>query len=42
MKKKRTFCKTFRSMQNFSRLQCLVDNLVNFLELSMFINVSSY
>ena len=27
-------------MQNFSELQCLADNLVDFLELSMFINVS--
>ena len=27
-------------MQNFSELQCLVDDLVDFLELSMFINAS--
>ena len=36
MEKKRIFSKTFRSTQNFSELQCLVDNLVDFLELSMF------
>ena len=27
-------------MQNFSELQCLVDDLVDFLELLMFINAS--
>ena len=39
MKKKRTFYKTFCSMRNFSELQCLVDNLVDVLELLVFINV---
>ena len=39
-KKKRTFCKTLRSTRNFFKLQCLADDLVDFLELSMFINVS--
>ena len=37
VEKKRIFCKTFCSKQNFSELQCLVDNLVDFLELSMFL-----
>ena len=40
VKKKRTFCKTFHSTQNVLELQCLVDNLVDLLELSMFIDVS--
>ena len=35
---KGTFCKIFRSKQNFLELQCLIDDLVNILELSMFIN----
>ena len=35
MKKGRTFRETFRSMRNFLELQRLVDNLVDFLELSM-------
>ena len=35
MKKGRTFRETFRSMRNFLELQLLVDNLVDFLELSM-------
>ena len=35
MKKGRTFRETFRSMRNFLELQFLVDNLVDFLELSM-------
>ena len=40
MKKKIVFCKIFRSMQNFVELQSLVDDLVYFLELSVFINTS--
>ena len=40
VKKKRKFCKTFHGTQNFSELRCLLDNLVDFLELSMFVNVS--
>ena len=38
MRKRRTFHKIFHSMQNFLELQYLVDNLVDFLELLMFIN----
>ena len=38
MKKKRTPHKTFRSVQNLLELQCLVDELVDFLELSMILN----
>ena len=37
---KRTFRQTFRSMRTFLELQCLVEDLVDFLELSMFINGS--
>ena len=33
VKKKRTFSKTFRSMQIFLELHCLFDDLVGFLEL---------
>ena len=40
MKKKIVFCKIFRSRQNFVELQSLVDDLVYFLELSVFINTS--
>ena len=40
MKEKITFHKVFSSMQNFLELQCLIDDLVDFLELSMFINAS--
>ena len=36
--KKRTFRKTFCSSQNVLELQCPVDDLLDFLELSMFIN----
>ena len=39
-KKKRTFRKTFQSMYIFLELQFLVEDLVDFLELSMFTNVS--
>ena len=39
-KKRRTFRQTFCSVQTFLELQCLVDDLVEFLELSMFINAS--
>ena len=42
MKEKRPFCKTFHSMQNFLESQHLVDDLVDFLELSMFINIYTY
>ena len=38
MRKRRTFHKIFYSMRNFLELQYLVDNLVDFLELLMFIN----
>ena len=38
MKKKRTFCKTFYSLRNILKLQCLVDNLIGVLELPMFIS----
>ena len=41
-KKKRNFSNTFHSMQNLLVLQCLVDDLVDFLESSMFINVYQY
>ena len=37
-KKKKTFRKTFCNMQNVLELQFLVDDLVDFLKLSMFIN----
>ena len=40
VKKKRTLHKTFCSMQNFLELQCLIDDLVDFLELSVFVNAS--
>ena len=40
MKQKRPFRKIFRSMRNFLEFQCLVDDLVDFLELSMFITAS--
>ena len=40
MKKKRTFCKTFRSLGNVLKLQCLVDDLLDILQLSVFINGS--
>ena len=40
MKEKRRFSKPFCSMLNFPELQCLVDDLVDFLKLSMFINAS--
>ena len=40
MKKKRIFCKIFRTVQNGLELQCLVDDLLEFLELLMFINAS--
>ena len=39
MKKKRTFSKTFCTMQFFSELS-LVDDSVDFLELSEFINAT--
>ena len=35
VKKKRTFCKTFHSMWNFFTINCFVDYLLDFLELSM-------
>ena len=38
--KKRIFRKTFCSGRNFLELKYLVDDLVDFLELSMFINAS--
>ena len=38
VKKKITFRKTFFSRHNFLELQYLVDDLVDFLELLMFIN----
>ena len=38
VKKQRTFRKIFPIMQNFLGLQCLVDDLVDFLELLMIIN----
>ena len=37
---KRTFSKIFCTMQISLKLQCLVDELVDSLELSMFINAS--
>ena len=37
---KTKFQKIFRGMRDFLELQCLVDDLVDFLELSIFINVS--
>ena len=40
VKKKEAFHETFHSMQNFLELQCLVDDLLNFLESSMFNNAS--
>ena len=39
-RKKRILHKTFCSMQNFLELQCLIDDLVDFLELSVFVNAS--
>ena len=39
-KKRRTFRKTFHSMYIFLELQVLVDDLVDFLELSVFTNAS--
>ena len=41
MRKKITFCEILRSMQNILELQCLVDDLVHILELSMFFKVHS-
>ena len=38
VKKKRTFQKIFPIIQNFLGLQCLVDDLGDFLELLMLIN----
>ena len=40
VKEKETSSKVFRSKQNFLELKCLVDDLVDFLELSTFINTS--
>ena len=40
VKNKGICCKIFCNMQNLLELQCLVDDLVDFLELSMFINAS--
>ena len=40
MKQKGTFRKIFQSIRNFLELQCLVDDLVELLELSIFINAS--
>ena len=40
VKKKRTLHKTFCSVQNVLELPYLVDNLVDFLELSVFVNAS--
>ena len=40
MKQKGTFRKIFHSIRNFLELQCLVDDLVELLELSIFINAS--
>ena len=40
MKKKRTFSKTFCSLRNILKLQCLVDNLIGVLELPMIISGS--
>ena len=37
---KKRFVIICRSMQNFLELQCVVDDLVNFLDLLIFINVS--
>ena len=39
-RKKIAFCQAFHSLQILLELQCLVDDLVDFLELSMFINAS--
>ena len=39
VKNETTLCKTFSSMTIFLNL-CLVDNFIDFLELSMFINAS--
>ena len=38
MRKKRAFRTIFRNMRKFLELQILVDDLVDFLELLMFIN----
>ena len=38
MRKKRTFRKIFCRMRNFLELQCLINNLADFLELLKFIN----
>ena len=40
MKKNKTFCKTFTYYTKLCRIRCLVDDLVKFFELSMFINAS--
>ena len=40
MKKKEHFAKHFAVRKIFLELQCLADDLVDFLELSMFIKVS--
>ena len=40
MKKNEYFAKHFATCKFFLELQCLVDDLVDFLELSIFINVS--
>ena len=40
VEQKRTFWKIFRGMLGLLELQCSVDDLVDFLELSMFVNTS--
>ena len=40
IRKERTFHKTFHSMLKFLELQCLVDDLVDFSELSMLTDAS--
>ena len=40
VKKKKNFCKIFCSKLNFLELQCLVDDLDDFWELSIVVNVS--
>ena len=40
VKYKRTLCEKFCSVQTFLELQCLIDDVVDFLELTIFINVS--
>ena len=39
-RKKIAFCQAFHSLQILLGLQCLVDDLVDFLEISMFIHAS--